>query len=93
MPTFVPIDGAFCRSWMRAATAAALEADGRQGGLIDLPSSENQHNRAGRAAGEHHCRVPHIGPDRHRDRARRTLRGGTVLTEFAGTGQCGTAYA
>lgn len=39
MPTSVPIHGGFCRGWARAETAAALEADGRRGRVIDLPGS------------------------------------------------------
>ena len=42
MPTSVPIHGVFCRGWVRAETAAALEADGRRGRVIDLPGSRTK---------------------------------------------------
>jgi hypothetical protein len=42
MPTSVPIHGGFCRGWVRAETAAALEADGRRGRVIDLPGSRTK---------------------------------------------------
>jgi pimeloyl-ACP methyl ester carboxylesterase len=39
MPAFVLIHGGFCRGWVWAEAAAALEADGHPVEVIDLPGS------------------------------------------------------
>jgi len=39
MSTFVLIHGGFCRGWVWAETAAALQEDGHRVQVVDLPSS------------------------------------------------------
>ena len=93
MPTFVPIYGAFRRGWVRAETTAALEADGRQGRVIDLPGSETNITEPGELQADMAV-VRRIS-----DRIGTEIvlvgrsRGEIVLIEFTGTGQCSTAYA
>jgi hypothetical protein len=93
MPTFVPIHRAFRHNWVRAETTAALEADGRQGRVIDLPSSETNTTEPG----ELQAGIAVVRRISDRIGTENVLvgpsRGGMVLIELTGTGQCSTAYA